>query len=415
MQSKADSELVRRQNRRLVLDGLRQNGPLARVELGRITGLSPASITTISGQLIEDKVIAELESPFPLPATGRRGRPTIQLGLRAPAAHVLAANIAIDTLVLALADYSGAVLRQERLHLSTHDAKADGFAAAVAGKIRSFLDSAGFPLSKLSRIGIAIQGVADSNKGMIVWSPAFAARDIPLGKTLHQELGIPCFVANDANMMAEGFLVMEPSARDRTVATIFTGYGVGLGLIIEGRVYHGASGGASEFGHMNHIPHGAMCRCGRRGCVEAYAADYGILRQANGGSETDVPIGSVDRAAMVDVLVRARAGDEVARAAFAKAGEALGFGIGRLIALLNPDRVVLAGPGLDAQPLIEPALRRAVEDSVVEELRRGVSIEVVPVETDLILKGTMAALLRDVDGDMTALGGHRIDRGQAAE
>jgi predicted NBD/HSP70 family sugar kinase len=414
MQEKADSELVRRQNRRLVLSALRQNGPLARVELGRVTGLSPASITAITSQLISDDIIFELESPFPLPATGRRGRPTVQLGLKADTANVLAINIAIDTIMLAIADYSGAVLHQERLPLATHDAQAAHFAANVAAKIRSFLDRRGIAITAVKRIGIAIQGVSDSNKGSIVWSPAFSARDIPLGSSLEAELGLPCFVANDANMMAEGFLALEPAARGRTIATIFTGYGVGMGLIIGGKVYHGATGGASEFGHMNHIPRGALCRCGRRGCIEAYAADYGILRAATGGREDQVQEGSVDQAAMVDVLVRARVGDEQARAAFAKAGEALGYGIGRLIALLNPDRVVVAGPGLDAQALIEPALRRAVEESVVEELRRGVAIEIVPVETDLILRGTTAALLRDVDGDMTAQGSVKAERGQVA-
>jgi predicted NBD/HSP70 family sugar kinase len=414
MEAKADSELVRRQNRRLVLDALRRNGPLARVELGRVTGLSPATITAISAQLIAERIIEELESPLVLPANGKRGRPTIQLGLRAKAAHVLALNISIDTTVLALADYGGTVLRTDKLHTPTYNAPPPGFAHATAEAIRNFLAAAGYKVTDIMRLGIAVQGVADSREGSIVWSPAFAARDVPLGDVLSAELGLPCFVANDANMMAEGFLATEATARNKTLAAIFTGYGVGMGLIIGGKVYHGSSGGASEFGHMNHVPHGALCRCGKRGCIEAYAADYGILRTAQGGSDNEAPHSSVDPAEMAALLARALKGEPGAVAAYAKAGEALGFGIGRLIALLNPDRIVLAGPGLDAQRLIEPALRRAVDDSVVEELRRGVAIEVVPVETDLILRGTTAALLRAVDGDVSAMGSARSERGQVA-
>lgn len=414
MEAKADSELVRRQNRRLVLDALRRNGPMARVELGRITGLSPATITAISAQLIAERIIEELESPLVLPANGKRGRPTTQLGLHAKAAHVLAANISIDTTVLTLADYAGTVLRTERLYTPTYSTPVGSFALATADAIRKFLPASGHQVGDVMRIGIAVQGVADSREGSIVWSPAFAARDVPLGDVIERELGLPCFVANDANMMAEGFLATEATARNKTLATIFTGYGVGMGLIIDGKVYHGSSGGASEFGHMNHVPHGALCRCGKRGCIEAYAADYGILRTASGGGDNEAPHSSVDPAEMEAVLARANAGDRQARAAFDKAGEALGFGIGRLIALLNPERIVVAGPGLWAKQLIEPAMRRAVEESVVAELRRGVAIEVVPVETDLILRGTTAALLRAVDGDMSALGGARTERGQAA-
>jgi predicted NBD/HSP70 family sugar kinase len=414
MEAKADSELVRRQNRRLVLDALRRSGPMARVELGRVTGLSPATITAISTQLIAERIIEELVSPLVLPANGKRGRPTTQLGLRAKAAHVLAANISIDTTVLTLVDYSGTVLKSERLHTPSYDAPPQAFARQTSDAIRAFLASAGLVSKDIMRIGVAIQGVADIREGSIVWSPAFAARDVPLGDVLERELGIPCFVANDANMMAEGFLASEATARNKTLATIFTGYGVGMGLIIDGKVFHGSSGGASEFGHMNHVPHGALCRCGRRGCIEAYAADYGILRTASGGGDNEAPHSSVDPAEMEALHTRAQSGDPRAIAAFDKAGEALGFGIGRLIALLNPDRVVVAGPGLWARELIEPAMRRAVEESVVEELRRDVAIEVIPVETDLILRGTTAALLRAVDGDMSAIGSTRSERGQVA-
>ncbi len=402
MQLKADSELVRRQNRRIVLEALRQNGPLARVELGRVTGLSPASITAISSQLIAEDVIEELESPFPLPANGKRGRPTVQLGLQPKAALVLAINLAIDTLVIAVSDFAGRILHQERVATSTYDADANTFGRHVAHEIRNMLARHAVDSANIRRIGVALQGVADSRKGTVVWSPAFKARDIPLASILAQEFDVPCMVANDANLMAEGLLALEPQARGRTTATIFTGYGVGMGLIIEGKVYHGATGGAAEFGHMNHIPGGALCRCGKRGCTEAYAADYGILRGATGGGYGDAPHTAVPAGAMLNLMARAQSGDENARAAFAKAGEALGYGIGRLVAILNPDRIVLAGPGLEAQKLMEPALRNALSESVVEELSRNVVIAFVPVETDLILRGTNAALLRAMDEDMSS-------------
>jgi predicted NBD/HSP70 family sugar kinase len=405
MQLKADSELVRRQNRRIVLEALRQNGPLARVELGRVTGLSPASITAISSQLIAENVIEELESPFPLPANGKRGRPTVQLGLQPKAAMVLAVNVAIDVLVMAVSDFTGRILHQERVQISTYEAKAEAFGELVAAEINGFLARHNIDSKAIRRIGIAIQGLADSRNGTIAWSPAFQERDIPLASVLEDIFEVPCLVANDANMMAEGLLMFEPNIQGRTTAAIFTGYGVGMGLIINGKVYHGATGGAAEFGHMNHIPGGALCRCGKRGCIEAYAADYGILRAATGSDDDTAPRTGVPAGAMAELMTRAQASDEKAVAAFAGAGAALGYGIGRLVAVLNPDRVVLAGPGLEAQQLMEPALRHALADSVVEELSRNVTIAFVPVETDLIMRGTNAALLRALDDDVSSVSG----------
>jgi predicted NBD/HSP70 family sugar kinase len=402
MQEKADSELVRRQNRRIVLNALRRHGALARIELGRATGLSPASITSITSQLISEHIIAELEQDFAIGNSTRRGRPIVRLGITPGAAHVLAVNLSIDTVRLAVADFNGEISHRRTVHLPTYKASAARFGLDVANVIESFLKTSAFNASDIARIGIAVQGLADDKAGTLVWSPAFSAKNIPLMEPIAKQLGISCLIANDANMMAEGFLADDQAISRGTSATIFTGYGVGMGLIIDGKVYHGATGGASEFGHMNHIPHGAPCRCGRRGCIEAYAADYGIWREANGTRDDDAPHEAIDPALMQDLLQRAINGEVKAVRAFEKAGEALGIGIARVIALLNPDRIVIAGPGLNASQIIEPSLHRGIEIGVIEELRRNVTIEFVPFETDMILYGTIAALLKTVDGDMAA-------------
>lgn len=403
MQEKADSDLVRRQNRRIVLSALRRHGPLARVELGRTTGLSPASITSIAAQMIAENILEELDGGAAAPqgAVVRRGRPIVRLGLRPDAALVLAGNLSIDAIELALADFNGRIIAKSMAKVATYGASAATFSAEVIAAVEQFLASQGIAETALHRMGLAVQGLANARDGAITWSPAFAERNIALTQPLEARFHIPCFVANDANMIAEG-LLMQEQQRTGTTATIFTGYGVGMGLIIHGEVYHGSTGGASEFGHMNHIPHGALCRCGRRGCIEAYAADYGILRSAEGSAGSGVPHRAVPPEHMASLLARARDGDAAAIRAFHIAGEALGFGIARLLAILNPDRVVVAGPGLHAAELIAPALQKGLEDGVLEELRRDVKIEFVSFETDMILRGTVDALLRQVDGELTA-------------
>jgi predicted NBD/HSP70 family sugar kinase len=402
MGEKADSELVRRQNRRIVLESLRRHGPMARIELGRLTGLSPASITSISAQLIGDNAILELDDRISLSSHVRRGRPVVRLALKPSATHVAAIKISADELQIVLADFSGKEVAQKTLPLPTFTAKQDAFGNLVAKELKTFLDAAGLKPSQIARIGIAAQGNADSRDGRIAWSPVFAARDIPITKPIEDTLGIPCMLANDANMIAEGLAAKDPARYGGVTAVVFTGYGVGMGLIIDGKVFHGATGAASELGHMNHIPHGALCRCGRGGCLEAYVADYAILRMAEEAGESD--IAAVPPEKMQALLERAQGGDAAAQAAYAKAGDALGFGIARLIALLNPDRVVIAGPGLTASQFVEPAMQKAIADGVVEELRRNVAIEYISFSTDMIISGTVTALLRVLDRDVFAAG-----------
>lgn len=403
MAEKADSELVRRQNRRIVLGALRQHGASARVELGRLTGLSPASITTICAQLIQEGVIREESLPLVLPPSGRRGRPVVRLSLNPDAALVMAVKISIDDVMIVLTDFQGETIARNEVRLPTYDAGRDAFGQALADAIADFIAWQKVNPRRLARIAIAIQGLADSRRGTIVWSPAFKAGDIPVAEPVETRFGVPCFVANDANMIAEGLVASDRERYGGVTAAIFTGYGVGMGVIIGGEVFHGASGAAAEFGHMNHIPDGALCRCGKRGCIEAYVADYGILRHYLGETEREAPRSAVPESTMIGLHQKAKAGDARARAAFELAGTALGYGIGRVISILNPDRIVLAGPGLQTSELMERAMREALEKSVVEVLRRDVAIEQVRFSDDMIVRGTIDALLRIIDRDVFAV------------
>ena len=275
MREKADSDLVRRQNRLLLLEALRQHGSLARVEMGRHTGLSPASITSISSQLITDGILQEVgEAQAPADTPQRRGRPLTQIGINPKCAHVVAVKVSIDGIELALADGRGAILSRGKSRTSTYEADPQAFGKLVADEIAALLSRARVSPRKVARVGIAVQGVADSKAGTVVWSPAFRTRNIGVCAAVQDSLGIPCNVANDANMSAEGLIGSDRARYGGTAAVVFMGYGVGMGLILNGQVYHGPTGAAAEFGHMNHLPDGPLCRCGRRGCVEAYAADY---------------------------------------------------------------------------------------------------------------------------------------------
>ncbi len=405
MREKADSDLVRRQNRQLVLEALRQHGPLARIELGRHTGLSPASITSISAQLIADGILREVEEQQHPVVPMRRGRPLTQLDINPKIAYVVAVKISIDGVEIAIADSRGNIISRGISRIATYDAEASNFGKAVAAEIAKQLKASRVPPRQVARIGIAVQGVADSQAGTIVWSPAFRHRDIPVATIVQDELGIACSIANDANMIAEGLIGTSRDHYSGTAAVVFIGYGVGMGLILNGQVYHGPTGAAAEFGHMNHLPGGPLCRCGRRGCVEAYAADYSILRWASGNaSSLPASFSGIPEHEMQSLEAAARRGEPQAVGAYAKAGEALGYGLARMMALLSPTRIALAGPGTRAIDLIEPSLRRAIEDGLVDELRRNVDIEVVPIHTDMIIKGTIDGALRQLDREVFAYG-----------
>ena len=384
---------------------MRQHGPLARITLGRQTGLSPASITSISGQLIDEGLVYSIVEDEEIPTEVKRGRPQTRLALNPQATNILAISISVDGVELVFADFSGVTRQPIRLRLDSYEMPKEDFGPRVALEIKANAKKLGIPLTSIKRIGVAVQGVADIIKGEIPWSPAFRARDIPVVRPLERVLGIPCSIGNNANMIAEALIATDRKKYGGNTAVVFLGHGVGLGLILNGVVYEGANGRAAEFGHMNHVPDGPLCRCGRHGCLEAFSADYGIMRMANDrrGNDFDIHVAVLDDD-MRELELAARTGDTVALSAFNRAGEVLGFGFARLIALINPQRVVLAGPGTRAYDLMKDSMGEALRRGLVHDLRKNVDFEVVPFGKDMIATGTLVETLRHLDREVFATG-----------
>jgi predicted NBD/HSP70 family sugar kinase len=400
MSGKADGDTVRRQNRNSILKTLRQLGAQPRVELGRLTGLSPASVTTISAQLIDEGLIEELDAQTPIIINIKRGRPVVLLALKPGAAKIIAAKISLEGMDASICDYTGEVIANHHaaLPFGIRSASAPHVLADwIAKELIALLSAAKISYDDIANVGVAVQGHADVTTGILKWSPAFHGRNLPIAEPLQLALGVPCTVANDANMIAEGLRASDPLQYGPDTLCVFIGHGVGLGIIADGKVYQGATGAAAEFGHSNHVPGGALCLCGKRGCLEAYAGGYAIVRRARGHTHDRHDWDDVSPEDIVAVEQRARSGDAMALKAFHEAGQALGFGIGRLVAILNPGRVVLTGSLTSAADLMDQPMHHAISESVVESLRAHVEIEFANVEGDVILRGTSSVLLREID------------------
>src|SRR5690606_10605420 len=157
-----------------------------------------------------------------------------------------------------------------------------------------------------------------------------------------------------------------------------------------------------EFGHMIHRPDGALCRCGRRGCIEAYAGNYAIWRNARGLPADEIPsldIGDDEMKALAD---DARNGDEAAARAFFIAGEAIGFGLGSLFALIDPAPVAMVGHGSLAFDLIGEPMRAAIARTAGGQHSGAISFATEPDEMPLIREGCAMRGLTFVDRQISA-------------
>jgi glucokinase len=204
---------------------------------------------------------------------------------------------------------------------------------------------------ELAGIGISMAGILDPKRGVVSIAPNLPGwRDVPLVRLVGERLGLPVALENDANAaaLAEHRLGAGRGATNMILVTI--GTGLGAGLVLNGRLYSGASGAAGEVGHMQLDPDGPPCSCGRRGCLEALAAGWALARRATeiigrepGGLLTHMAAkagGEPDARLLEDA---ANAGDASAAAAIDAAGRALGAGLANLVNLLNPEVIVIGG------------------------------------------------------------------------
>jgi predicted NBD/HSP70 family sugar kinase len=396
MTEKADRDKIRRQNRSVLLQALRRTGAQARIDLGRGTRLSPATVTSITSDLIAEGIVTGIDDPKQK-TRAVRGRPRALLALDGGAARVLAVKLSVNRIEFALADYAGNILARGEAGFVSETETASGFGTTLVGAATAFLEgSAGG--ARPTIISIAAQGVVDDSAGTVAWSPAFSVRHVPVVAAMEAAFGVPCRLSNDTNMIAEALHQVDPERYGGTFAVIFIDYGVGMGLFVDNRLFVGETGAAAEIGHANHIPGGALCRCGRRGCLEAYLGDYAIKRVALGLDPQTPPARVDEETTTIPDLVRAaQAGNEGARAAFSSAGSALGYAIARLSATLDPRRIAVTGGAMPAWPLLAPAVEETLREALVDDLQPRAAIDPIDWEEDLVLRGTLARGLHELD------------------
>lgn len=216
----------------------------------------------------------------------------------------------------------------------------------------------------ISGVGIGCAGLIDQSRGILRESPNLPAwRGLQLMKLARAHFRLPIVLENDANAAAFGESFAR-GTRGRDLVFITLGTGVGGGIVTEGRLVRGVSGFGGEIGHMTVDPKGPECKCGSRGCLEAYAGSYGIVRAARDAARAR----SWKRAHRLtrpgiearDVLDAARRGDAVGRAAAREAGEHLGIALASILNILNPSAIVFGGGIAGSFDVLEPHVRRMI-------------------------------------------------------
>lgn len=339
-----------------VLTRILTQGPIARVEIARRTGLSQAAVTKAVAPLIEAGFVTDQ------PVTGPDEPVASQLGIGRPVSPltVVPDSVAVIGLKVTPTDLIGVTTDfTARIRAVRHSGLPDTAPETVlqhlgelAEELIGTLDDPDEPAGPLVGVGVAVSGDVDSRHGVVRDSPFMGWRDVPVAALLTEKLGVPVVVSNDVRALtvAEHWFGVGVDADSFAVVTI--GSGVGCGLYVNGEVVSGAYGVSGELGHLPLAPGDLLCTCGRRGCVETVASSDAILARAR--ETTGRP--DLDLAGAIEL---AHAGDEHARGAFDRAGEVIGSALAAMVNLVGPELVVIAGEGVADYDLYEQRMREA--------------------------------------------------------
>jgi predicted NBD/HSP70 family sugar kinase len=390
---------LRIRNRAMVVAAVRRAGQPSRTEIAAATGLSHSTISSISSDLLGEGILAEVRPNGS--AALKRGRPQVALGLDPGAAMVVTVELSLNLLSAAIIDYSGRVVAEEQRRLQTLSMPKAEILGECIAMVRRLLSSDLAP-KRPARIVLAVQGITDAGARTMLWSPITPHGDIPFAETLEAEFGIPAAVENDCNMMAVALRSKNPERYRNDFVAILLSHGIGMGMVLKGELFTGTQSSGGEFGHMIHRPGGALCRCGRRGCVEAYAGNYAIWRNARDPGDDGIPATDISDADMLALAARAREADGPERRAFIVAGEAIGFGLGSLFALIDPAPVAFVGSGASAFDIMEPHIRQTIAKTAGGRHSGAISFDIEPDELPLIRAGCAMRALTFVDLDIFA-------------
>jgi len=373
--TKATHQQTRVHNERLVVRTLYDLGPISRAEVARLTGLTRTTVSAVVSDLLDDGVVREIGRG---PSSG--GKAPILLEVDDDARLVVGLDLGEEHFAGSLVNLRGEIRRTVELPVNGRDG--DAALELVYDLLDRLLDGTTAPMLG---IGIGTPGLVDSRTGTIRRAVNLDWRDLPLGPIVAERYDVPVNVANDSQAAALAEYTYAGGDRVPNLIAIRVGRGVGAGLILRGALFQGDGSGAGEIGHVVVDENGALCRCGRTGCLETVAGMRAIEARA-----TEATGRPTDIAATREAI---EAGEAWAMTIADEAGAALGTSIAGLIGALDIRRILLLGPVTELGEPWLAAVRREAGNRALALLADDIEISVARPTTNVVVRGASALLV----------------------
>ena len=367
---------LRRDNRSVLLSSLFFQQAHNRQELSAASGLSPASVSNVVRDLIDDGIVVEAGS-----VDSDGGRPRMLLQVNPDHGYVVGADVGETRVRVELFDLTLAERAKTDYPLDPRQHRAELIVEAILTGLQAVVAASGVNPAAVLGVGVGVPGIVEDGPDGLVHGQTYGWESVPLGRMLRAGTDLSLHLDNDARTMGQAELWFGAGRGSGSAVVCLVGSGVGACISANGAALRGRTSSASEWGHTTVMVGGRRCRCGSLGCLEAYVGAEAIVEQYDGALPDDQ---EAALAAMIEQAPRSGQAAEI----LDKTALYLGGGIANLINLFNPERIVLGGwAGLLLGAHMLPAIRAAARERSLRHLFAGTSIELGQLGPEAVALG----------------------------
>ncbi|WP_067474356.1 ROK family transcriptional regulator [Actinomadura hibisca] len=368
---------LRRDNRSVLLWSLYFDQPRSRQDLSRTTGLSPASVSNVMRELIDEGIVVEAGL-----VESEGGRPRVLLRIDPEHGYVVGVDVGETRVRVELFDLMMTERAKAEYPLDPREHAAEVVVAHILEGLSAVLADSGVDPAAVLGVGVGVPGVVLRDPELLVHGPTYGWDAVPLERMLRTGTDLPLYIDNGAKTMGQAELWFGAGRGAQHAVIGLIGSGVGASIISNGVTHRGSTSSAGEWGHVTVMVGGRDCRCGSAGCLEAYAGAEAILERYGR------PLPGRDQESALAALLDRADSDEHAARVLEETALYLGAGIADLINLFDPERVILGGwAGLLLGERLLPAIREAARRHSRVHPFATVSIELCRMGPDAVALG----------------------------
>ena len=388
----SNTDLKRFRQQSFIIEYLYRNGQASNPELAKLTNMSSPTINKLLLELVEIGIVQELGQGASL-----GGRRPGLYGINPGAKYIISIDIDCRMIKMGVFNLQNEAVSDIITYYDDVKNKKQVF-EGIFKRLDALLESLNFKADQYLGIGISMPGLIEAKTGETFRD--LMMNGLSIEEAFINRYKLPTFTANDSRVMALGEQAFGAARNKENVLCINICDGIGMGIIVNGKIYEGKSGFAGELGHVNVVEDGLMCTCGKKGCLETVASGTALVKLAQSGIANgkqslivEMVNNELDNIHVSTIIEALKNGDVFAIELISEACMYLGKGIASLIHIFNPEAIIIGGKIAGAKHFILDPIQQSLNKYTIHKIKQDTEIIASTLEENVKLLGAVAMVM----------------------